>query len=108
MAELGPITLVFHLQGHKHMIFFTVGLEYVSEIMTIGNVFTRRGAITTNSNNGRGLLIFFIHGSDLTKPEGIIQDLNLAQYFSNFKNSCFSRLRLCRFEELFEFFPPPQ
>lgn len=72
MAELGQTTLVFHLQGHKYMIFFTLGLEYVSKMMTIGNVFIRRAAITTNSNNDRGLPIFFIHGSDLTKTEGII------------------------------------
>lgn len=72
MAELGQTTLVFHLQGHKHMIFFTLGLEYVSKMMTIGNVFIRRGAITTNSNNDRGLPIFFIHGNNLTKTEGII------------------------------------
>lgn len=85
------------------MFFFNTGLGYVPEIMTTGNVFKRRGVVISN-NNDRGLLIFFIHGSDIAKPEWIIWDLNLAQYFSNFKNRCFSRLRLNRFENLFDFF----
>lgn len=61
----------FPFRRDTSMFFFNTGLGYVPEIMTTGNVFKRRGVIISN-NNDKGLPIFFIHESDIAKPEWII------------------------------------
>lgn len=63
MAELGPISQIFHLEG-----VYTCS----SPIMTIGNVFKRRGAIMSrnNSNNSRGLPIIFYTWEEIRKDQG--------------------------------------